>query len=209
MSLSGRKTANFFATVRVRIGQKIRVGHSIGLILKRAASRLRHGNKQQAKASRSNVLTAKRWLICILPAVQDLRPGMVMCIGPVSDEVVNNVPKFISSCCANQKLEHFEYQTSNHQKGLLWCIAQGKIDDLPPCAVINTDAAGLYPLDVLAGPLWLTGIDTKEGIVELLAAEEALEVMNVIQDHDVLQVMNGLYLSTRNIDNAEYETGSI
>ena len=209
MSSSGKKTANFFPTEKGKIGQKIPAWHLIGLILKRAVSRLRHGNKQQAKTSKSSVLTDKRWLISVLPAVEGLRPGMIMCIGPVSDAVVSNARKFISRCCANQKLEHFEYQTSNHQKGLLWCIEQGKVDDLAPSAVINNDAAGLYPLDVIAGPLWLTGIDTKEGIVELLTEEDALEVMNVLQDHDALQVMNGLYLSTRNIDNAEYETGSI
>ena len=132
-----------------------------------------------------------------------------MGIGPASDAVVNNVPNFLLKCCGNQELEHFEYQTSNHQKGLLWCIAQGKRDDLPASAVINNDAAGLSPLDVIVGPLWLTGIDTKDEIVELLTEEEAEEVMGVIQNNDAIQVMNGLFLSTRNIANSEHETGSI
>jgi hypothetical protein len=194
---------------KAKIGQQIPAWHSIGLILKLAVSRLRHGMKQQAKASKSSALTDKRWLVSILPAVEDLRPGMTMCIGPLSDAVVKNARKFISRCCANQKLEYFEYQISNHQKGLLWCIGQGKIIDLAPSAVINNDAAGHSPQDWIAGPLWLTGSKSKEGIVELLTEEDALEVMNVIRDNDVIQVMDGLYLSTRNIDSAEYETGSI
>lgn len=209
MSLSGRKTASFLRTGKVKIGQRIPSWRLIGLILKRAVSQLKLGQIRQARTLRSNALTTKRWFVCILPPVEGLRAGAIMGIGPVSDAVVNNVPKFIYRCCGNQKLEHFEYRTSNHQKGLLWCIEQGKLDDLPPCAVINNDAAGLSPLDVIVGPLWLTGMDTKDETVELLTADEAEEVMSVIQNNDAIQVMNGLYLSTRNISNSEHETGSV
>lgn len=180
-----------------------------GLTLRLAAWLQKLGQKLQANKQPSKLLIEKRWFVCILPVIEGLKAETVMAIGPVDDAVVNNVAAFIAECCQSRDLECFQYQTSNHQKGLLWLIAQGKIENYPPSASINNDVAGQSPLDLIAGPLWLTGDRVKGGTVDLLTEEDATEIVRIIEDDDAIQVMNGLYLSTKNIGNARYETGSI
>lgn len=192
-------TASSLPIKKTLTGHLIQSMRSLGSTLRRVASQLKLGQQRHQNLQASKLLTEKRFLVVILPAGSG---EDVMAIGPLDDAVVENPIRFIERCVGDERVEWFIYSTSNHQKGLVWAIENGKRLGHQPSAFVQQDLAGLHKVDAIVGPLWLTGMDHPDESVDLLTHAEATELVQAITEHDAIQVMQGLYLSTRGIDEA-------
>ena len=197
MPLSEAKTANTLPTKKEGIGLLIQRLLLIGSTLKRVASLLKPGRKPLAKPFAFSVLTERRFAVVVLPVDKGID---VMSVGPIDDVGFLDPVSFISECCRGEELEWFTWEISNHQQGVLFLLEQGKKNECPPTAFIANDAACTDPLDIICGPLWLTGPDNTDDTIELLTAEEAQEVVEVLMRHNTMRIMNGLFLSTRGVE---------